>query len=68
MVPMKLQPDVTVLMKKKHPCGASLFRIIRAGSDVRAVCTGCGRDVTLPRDKFEKCVKMIAEDGNDGKA
>ncbi len=41
---------------------------MRSGSDVRAVCAGCGRDVTVPREKFEKYVKQITEDNNDGKA
>ncbi|MBQ7381186.1 MAG: DUF951 domain-containing protein [Clostridia bacterium] len=46
-------------MKKKHPCGASSFRILRVGSDVRVVCLGCGRDVTLERVKFEKSIKKL---------
>ncbi len=44
-------------LKKKHPCGESRFRVLRVGSDVRIVCTGCGRDLTLPREKFEKMIK-----------
>ena len=46
-------------MKKKHPYGASSFRILRVGSDVRVVCLGCGRDVTLERVKFEKSIKKL---------
>lgn len=68
MIPLKLNPGDAVIMKKKHPCGSSRFIIMRSGSDVRAVCAGCGRDVTVPREKFEKYVKQITEDNNDGKA
>ena len=48
-------------MKKKHPCGCSSFRILRVGSDVRIVCLGCGRDVTLERVKFEKSIKKLTK-------
>ncbi len=46
-------------MKKKHPCGANAMRVARVGSDMRIICTGCGRDLTLPRDKLERAVKKI---------
>ena len=45
--------------KKKHPCGADVFTVLRTGSDVRIVCTGCGRDLTLPRLTVEKSIKKI---------
>ncbi len=46
-------------MKKKHPCGSELFRVIRCGSDVRIVCEACGRDVTVNRVKLEKNIKKV---------
>ena len=46
-------------MKKPHPCGAKTMKVLRVGSDMRIVCTGCGRDQTLPRVKLEKAVKKI---------
>lgn len=46
-------------MKKSHPCGARVMRVMRVGSDMRVVCTGCGRDLTLPRVKLEKAVRQI---------
>ena len=46
-------------MKKAHPCGARVMRVMRVGSDMRVVCTGCGRDLTLPRVKLEKAVRQI---------
>ena len=55
-------------MKKNHPCGGKLFRVMRVGSDVRIVCETCGRDLTLDRIKFEKSVKTLThkEDGTKG--
>lgn len=53
-------------MKKKHPCGGSIFRILRVGSEVRIVCETCGRDMTLERVKFEKAIKkMIRNESED---
>ena len=56
---LKIRVDDTLVMKKKHPCGSNEFRVIRVGSDVRIICCGCGRDLTLPREKLEKAVKKI---------
>ena len=43
-------------LKKQHPCGTSVFEVLRIGSDIRIVCTGCGRDMVLPREKLEKAI------------
>lgn len=48
-----------VKMRKKHPCGADEWEVMRTGVDFRIRCTGCGRVVMLPRPKFEKSVKKI---------
>ena len=52
----------TLKMKKNHPCGSSLFSVLRCGSDVRIRCQGCGREVTVPRIKLEKSIKSVSED------
>lgn len=46
-------------LKKPHPCGSKLFRVTRSGSDVRIVCTRCGRDLTVERIKLEKAIKKV---------
>ena len=48
-----------IQMKKAHPCGSAMFRVLRTGSDIRIRCEGCGRDLTIPRIKLEKNVKKI---------
>ena len=50
-----------LVMKKKHPCGTDTFKVARCGSDVRLVCTGCGRDLMLAREKVEKSIKRVIE-------
>ena len=48
-----------VELKKQHPCGGKIFRILRVGSDVRIVCETCSRDLTLDRVKFERAIKQF---------
>ena len=56
---LKLKPNDIIKLKKKHPCGGDLFRIIRVGSEVRIICEACGRDMTMERVKLEKSIKQI---------
>ena len=49
----------TLELKKPHPCGGRLFKVLRVGSDVRIVCCECGRDMTLDRIKLEKAIKNV---------
>jgi len=56
---IKFSVGDSLIMKKKHPCGADEFRIARTGSDVRIICSGCGRDITLPRQALEKSIKRV---------
>lgn len=46
-------------LKKPHPCGDKLFRVMRVGSEVRVVCLGCGRDMVLDRVKLEKSIRKL---------
>ena len=50
-------------MKKPHPCGAKEFLVLRSGMDFRIRCTGCGREVMLPRAKIEKNIKKVVKPG-----
>ena len=45
--------------RKKHPCGAASFEVLRVGMDFRIRCTGCGREIMLPRVKIEKNIKKV---------
>ncbi len=59
MAIIKFSVGDRILMKKKHPCSSDVFQIMRVGSDVRVVCTGCGRDMTIPRISLEKMIKKV---------
>ena len=43
-----------IRMKKKHPCGANEWEILRTGMDFRLKCCKCGRQVMVPRKLIEK--------------
>lgn len=49
----------TLELKKKHPCGESRFRVIRAGGEVRLCCLGCGHDMVIPREKLDRAIKAV---------
>lgn len=59
---LRLAPGDRLEMKKTHPCGGRIFVVLRAGSDVRVRCEGCGRDMVLDRLKLEKAVKHKLND------
>lgn len=46
-------------LKKQHPCGSSLWEVLRVGMDFRLKCQGCGHQVMLPRKQVEKSIKQI---------
>lgn len=56
---IKLSPNDRIKLKKQHPCGGDVFRVIRVGSEVRIVCETCGRDMTMERIKLEKAIKQV---------
>jgi len=55
----------TLLMKKKHPCGADKFSVLRIGMDFKIRCVGCGHEIMAPRVKIEKNIKKIISVGEE---
>ena len=55
----KISVGDTLELKKAHPCGSKYFKVLRIGSDIRIMCTECGRDTTLDRIKIEKSIRQI---------
>ena len=56
---IKLQPEDRIKLKKSHPCGGDLFRVVRVGAEVRVICETCGRDMTVERIKLEKAIRQV---------
>lgn len=67
LVPKFYLGDV-VQTKKGHPCGSDTWEVVRLGADIRIKCLKCGRQVLLPRRKFEKSVKKIISRGEEQEA
>lgn len=61
---LRMEPGDLLKMKKLHPCGSDTFRVLRVGSDIRMECTGCHRDLTLPRESLEKKVRCVLSSEN----
>jgi hypothetical protein len=62
---IKFSRDDILTLKKKHPCWSDTFTVLRVGSDIRIVCCGCGRDLTLPRTTLEKSIKRVTPKATD---
>ena len=62
---IKFSVGDNLLMKKKHPCGSDSFTVLRLGSDVRIVCDGCKRDLTIDRESLEKRIRRVVSDNKD---
>ena len=56
---LKFKINDLIELRKPHPCGSKIFKVLRIGSDIRVVCQGCGRDMVLARIKLEKATKKI---------
>ena len=56
---IKIEVGDLLELKKPHPCGEKIFKVLRVGSDVRIICQSCGRDLTLDRIKLEKAIKKV---------
>lgn len=50
-----------VRMRKAHPCGNDLWKVVYVGADIKIKCEKCARIVMLDRPTFEKRVKKIVE-------
>lgn len=47
-------------LKKPHPCGNKIFKVLRIGMDFKIECTKCGHQVMVPRSKIERNIKRIS--------
>lgn len=59
--PLELQVGDLVQMRKPHPCGGDLWRVVRVGAEIGIRCQTCARKVLLQRSVFERRVKRFVE-------
>ena len=60
---MDIRLEDVLELKKKHPCGAYRWIVLRTGMDFRLRCELCGREILEPRPKIEKSIKKIIRGG-----
>lgn len=58
---MEIKVGDKVLMKKTHPCGNSVFTVLRVGLDFKLKCDKCGREIMVPRVKIIKFIKKVID-------
>lgn len=56
---LQFELDDLVTLRKKHPCGGFVWRVVRLGADIGLNCETCGRKILLPRSDLERRVKKI---------
>lgn len=59
---MELRVGQRVELKKKHPCGGSVWTVLRVGMDIKLRCGVCGHELMLPRSRAEKAIRKILDD------
>ena len=61
----KYELGTLVEMKKQHPCGNKIFKVVRIGVDIKIECCNCGRTIMLHRIDFNKKIKKVLEVENE---
>jgi hypothetical protein len=52
-----------VRLRKKHPCGANQWLVVRVGADIGLKCLKCQRHLLLKRSVFDRRVRVIIPSG-----
>lgn len=60
---LDLRMGDVIQMRRKHPCGAFEWEVVRIGADVGLVCRGCGRRVLMERRTLRRRAKAFIERG-----
>ena len=58
---VKYEVGDIVRLKKGHPCGENKWEVLRTGVDIKIRCTGCDRQVWIPRIEFNRRVKKVLD-------
>jgi hypothetical protein len=58
----------TLRLRKPHPCGGTLWKVVRLGADIGLECCSCGRHVLLSRRELARRLKNILPRGTDESA
>lgn len=62
---MILQLGDKIVTKKPHPCGGTVWEIVRTGADYKMKCLTCFRVVMMTADEINKRVKRVMTEGEN---
>ncbi|MDF1512553.1 MAG: DUF951 domain-containing protein [Anaerolineae bacterium] len=65
VTPMDIQVGDVIELRKKHPCGGTVWRVLRVGLDIGVECTTCQRYVLVPRSRLENRIKRFVNRFSD---
>ena len=57
--PIDLFVGDVIELRKPHPCGGTVWRVLRVGLDVGIECSTCQRYVLVPRSRLESRLKRF---------
>jgi hypothetical protein len=57
--PIDLFVGDVIELRKPHPCGGTVWRVLRVGLDVGIECSTCQRYVLVPRSRLENRLKRF---------
>ena len=60
---LDLRMGDVIRMRRKHPCGAFEWEVVRIGADVGLVCRGCRRRVLMERRTLRRRATAFVERG-----
>lgn len=52
-----------IKLRKPHPCGGYLWKVVRLGADIGLVCQKCEHRVLLTRRDLARRIKTVVEQG-----
>ncbi len=61
--PLDIRPGDIVQMRKPHPCGNDVWKVVRIGAEIGIRCVKCERKVLLSRVEFERRMKRFVQRG-----
>ena len=59
IIPLDLNLNDVLRLKRPHPCGGTDWQVTRLGADIGLRCLGCNRRVLLERPVLEKRLKQF---------
>jgi hypothetical protein len=58
---LELRAGDRLRLRKPHPCGGSVWRVVRLGADIGLVCETCARRVLIERRQVEQRLVEFVE-------